>query len=264
MTRIFTDYQERWLTGIALLALVGFIGVSLVMGMMSSNAGGYIGFFSSNIDLSNLFYGHIKDFHTIFGSAYNSILANNVFTGLLVGLFVAWIYNKFHQVEMPGILGFFSGRRLVPALTIMFIMVGILVYAAIWPWVGYGISEFSRVLGEAKGNRWENASIMFVFGILNRLLLPFGLHNVPNTLFWFTSFGGTFHGINGDINIFINGQAAGNTAGTFQSGFFPIMMFGLPALVFAIHHKALDSQKIKVLGLLGSSFSSRLSRKNSM
>ena len=247
-------------------ALVGFIGVSLVMAMMSSNIAynnngeptkstTYLGFFSSGIDLVNLFYGSIINFHDpkFFGNAYNSILANNVFTGLLVGIFVAWIYNKFHKVEMPGILGFFSGRRLVPAMVIMFIMVGILVYAAIWPWIGYGISEFSRVLAKGQGNRWSNSLIMFVFGILNRLLLPFGLHNVPNTLFWFTPLGGTQGAFNGDINIFLKAPALGNHAGTFQSGFFPIMMFGLPALVFAIHHKSLDSQKIKVLGLLGGS-----------
>ena len=244
-------------------ALVGFVGVALVMAMMSrppyANTDNHIiagGFYSSGLDLVGKFYG--DRFHQIFGCAYNDILANNVFTGVLVGLCVAWTYNKFHQVEMPGVLGFFSGSRLVPAVVIMFIMVGILVYAAIWPWIGFGIYEFSTVLGRAQGGRWSNAGVMLVFGIINRLLLPFGLHNVPNALFWFSALGGTHPGINGlpvngDINVFLNGIPLGNHGGTFQAGFFPIMMFGLPALVWAIYKNAGDTQKLKVLGLLGGS-----------
>jgi phosphotransferase system glucose/maltose/N-acetylglucosamine-specific IIC component len=95
---------------------------------------------------------------------------------------------------------------------------------------------------------------MGVYGFLNRILIPFGLHHIPNTLFWFqlgnftTATGAIVHG---DINGFLQGIPLGNHAGTFQSGFFPMMMFGLPALVGAIYYTADKDQRIKVLGLLG-------------
>lgn len=241
-------------------ALCAFVGMSLLTLLLSSNGA----------DLPNLIYGklHFKlapgledqtltGFHRIFGNKYNDILANNVLNGIIAGSFVAYLYNRFNGTSLPKVLGFFSGRRLIPVLAILSILFLSLLYAIIYPWIGFVIYQFSMVLTTATGNRWGNASIMGIYIIINRLLIPFGMHHIPNTLFWFSlgehvdSVGNIVHG---DINIFLNGIAKGNHAGTFQSGFFPMMMFGLPALVGGIYTSSESKeQKKRVLSMfLGS------------
>ena len=200
-----------------------------------------------------------KGFHGIFGGAYNSILAGNVFTGIFAGSIVAFIYNRFNGIEMPSLLGFFSGRRLIPVLSILTATILGLAWALIFPWFGVALHYVGEGLGKAQGNRWANGGIMFAFGIVNRLLIPFGLHHTINTPLWFTSVGGTAldaagNTVNGDIFVFLDGVAPGNHSGTFQSGFFPTMMFGLPAIAFAIYWNAKNqTQKAKVASLFAGS-----------
>lgn len=123
-----------------------------------------------------------------------------------------------------------------------------IVWAIVFPWIGWALYEFSKALSSATQNQWAAASISGIYVFLNRLLIPFGLHHVPNTMFWFVlgehvdSAGKV---VNGDINIFLNGIAKGNTAGVFQSGFFPMMMFGLPALVGAFYWNAENKDQAK-------------------
>lgn len=235
-------------------ALCAFVAMSLMTILLSSS--GYFG----GVDIVNQIYGGIdlgsghKGFHYIFGKNYDAILAKNVLNGIVIGGFTAFIYNRFNNIDMPQILGFFSGRRLVPVLVIGFSTIFTLIWALVWPWLGYALNELSISISKASGSRYSNAAIMFAYGILNRLLLPFGMHHIPNTLFWFqlgnftTETGQIVHG---DINGFLSGVSQGNTAGIFQSGFFTIMMFGLPALVGAIWFMAEKSQRNKVIGLLG-------------
>lgn len=206
-------------------------------------------------------------FGELFGSKYSSIMINNVLNGIIVGLVVSTVYNFFNGIELPSILGFFSGRRLIPVLGLIFGMCFILLWAIIFPWLAWCIYKLSTVMGQAIGNRWANAGIMFGYDVINRLLIPFGLHHIPNTLFWFTL--QDFANQQGDINIFLKAPASiydgepilgttdvyhstgYNNAGTFQSGFFPTMMFGLPALCFAFYYNARgDIQKQRVASLL--------------
>ena len=228
-------------------ALAGFIGMSLVMILIKQSGG----------DLAHKIYQHSSvDFHTMFGSKYDSLMANNVLTGIIAGSIVAYIYNKFNGTKLPSVLGFFSGRRLIPVMTILVIMIFGIFYAIVFPWIGYCLQELSEALSKGQGNRWSNASIMLGYGLINRLLIPFGMHHIPNTIFWFQlgehkdTLGNI---VNGDINIFLSGIPENNTAGTFQSGFFPIMMFGLPALAAVFYYTADDKiQRNRVLSIFGS------------
>ncbi|TCG11505.1 PTS transporter subunit EIIC [Mycoplasma todarodis] len=256
-------------------AMVGLVVMILLMSLMASD-----GTFGKH-DLVNVIYGKVdfgqtaikdasgnvtyaKGFHTLFATtdsngkiihdSYDAILANNVLNGIFVGITVSVVYNKFNGIELPSVLGFFSGRRLIPVLGFIFGILAIIGWAIIFPWIGFVIFKFSDVLIDGASNRWSNAAIMGIYGFINRLLIPFGLHHIPNTLFWFTM--GSFPDatgaqVHGDINIFINGVAKNNPAGTFQSGFFPIMMFGLPALAVAFWFNADgDVQKKRVASLL--------------
>ncbi len=236
-------------------AIIGFSVMVIFTILLSEN-----GIFGG-ADLVHQIYGGMKlnggwGFKGVFGRAYNSILANNVFTGIFAGGIVAYIYNRYNGIELPSILGFFSGRRLIPVLSFIATFVIGIMYAIIFPWFGVGLFYIGKAVGSAQGSRWSNAGIMGFYGIINRLLIPFGLHHVVNTPLWFTEIGGSHVSVTGkevvgDIFVFANGASAGNNSGTFQAGFFPAMMFGLPALAVAIWYNAKDQkQKAKVASLL--------------
>lgn len=229
-----------------------------------------------------------------------------VFGGILTGLLSALIYNKFYNTQLHPALGFFSGRRFVPMVTLV-AMVGVaFIMAIVWPWVNLGLIQFSI------GISYIPAIGAGLYAFVNRLLIPTGLHQVLNTYFWFqapivTSFDGTsgvsimyltktmedFSPLLGDINAFsamVDGtqlQFVGTTndalssitfvinngkleildlgtwdegkealaigygtqmlldanIGMYQAGFFPTMMFGLPAVGMAISMRAEDENK---------------------
>ncbi|WKA55421.1 N-acetylglucosamine-specific PTS transporter subunit IIBC [Planococcus shixiaomingii] len=174
----------------------------------------------------------------------NESINMGVFAGILSGIVGGLLYNKYYNVKFPTWLAFFGGRRFVPIVTAatMTVLAGILGYA--WPPVQEGI--------DTAGNWILNAGMFGVgaYGFLNRLLLPTGLHHVINTVVWFDF--GTFTDANGDvirgeINRFLKGDP---TAGPFLSGFFPIMMFGLPAACLAMYATAKKERKAVVGGLL--------------
>ncbi|MFF3259318.1 PTS transporter subunit EIIC [Streptomyces sp. NPDC002932] len=167
-----------------------------------------------------------------------------VFGGIVMGLMAAWFWQRFHRVKLVDWLGFFNGRRLVP---IIMAFVGLL-FAALcaWLWqpVGDGLTSFSKWLVDLN---WLGSGI---FGLANRALLVFGLHQFLNTFVWFqfgdfTKPDGTV--VHGDINRFLAGDP---TAGQFTTGFFPIMMFALPAAALAIYHCAKPHRRKAVGGLM--------------
>lgn len=174
----------------------------------------------------------------------NDSINMGVFAGILSGVIGGLLYNKFYNVKFPTWLAFFGGRRFVPIITAatMTILAGVLGYA--WPPIQEGI--------DAAGEWILNAGMFGVgaYGFLNRLLLPTGLHHVINTVVWFDF--GTFTDANGEvvrgeINRFLKGDP---TAGPFLSGFFPIMMFGLPAACLAMYMTAKKERKAAVGGML--------------
>ncbi|ANU12047.1 PTS N-acetyl glucosamine transporter subunit IIABC [Planococcus antarcticus DSM 14505] len=174
----------------------------------------------------------------------NESIDMGVFAGILSGIVGGLLYNKFYNVKFPQWLAFFGGRRFVPIITAatMTILAGLLGYA--WPPIQEGI--------DSAGEWILNAGMFGVgaYGFLNRLLLPTGLHHVINTVVWFDF--GTFTSpsgevVRGEINRFLKGDP---TAGPFLSGFFPIMMFGLPAACLAMYATAKRERKAIVGGML--------------
>lgn len=162
-----------------------------------------------------------------------------VLAGMVAGIIAGSLYNKFYNVMLPDWLAFFGGKRAVPIITsFVMIAVGVL-FGYIWP-------AIQGVMNGA-GNWLIGAGTIgiFVFGFLNRLLIPFGLHHVLNSITWFTF--GEYHGVTGDLSRFFAGDP---TAGAFMTGFFPIMMFALPAVALAIYFAAKKQNRTVIGGML--------------
>ena len=181
-------------------------------------------------------------------------LQMGVFGGIVVGLGVAALHNKFYKIELPQVLAFFGGTRFVPIISsIVYLIVGIAMFY-IWPVVQNGISALgSLVLASGYAGT-------FIYGLLERALIPFGLHHVFYMPFWQTAVGGTaiIDGVTvtGAQNIFFAELASKSTtvfsvsATRFMAGKFPFMMFGLPGAALAMYHCAKPEKKKAAGGLL--------------
>lgn len=213
-----------------------------------------------SINISNVNVNISEKLHLgflgVFKGGFNNAVGASVLNGIIVGSLVAFIYNRIHNVKLPKILGFFAGRRLVPAFSILVILLFTICWAIVFPWIAFLIFLISNSMQKAAtGNAFAKAGIMGAYGFFNRLLIPFGLHHIPNNLFWFQL--GSFvdangNTVNGDINIFLQGVSKNNPGGLFQAGFFPMMMFGLPALVAAFYYSAENKQqKIRIISIYG-------------
>ncbi|CRK81791.1 N-acetylglucosamine-specific PTS transporter subunit IIBC [Neobacillus massiliamazoniensis] len=162
----------------------------------------------------------------------------NAFIGILSGIVASVMFNRFSHVKLPDALAFFSGKRLVPIMTAvsMLVISGVLFF--VWPVIFTGLVSFG------KGISTLGAVGAGLYGFFNRLLIPTGLHHALNSVFWFN-----VAGID-DIGKFWSGQGVKGTTGMYQAGFFPIMMFGLPAAALAMYHTAKDSKKKQVASLM--------------
>ena len=181
-------------------------------------------------------------------------LQMGVFGGILVGLGVAVLHNKFYKIELPQVLSFFGGTRFVPIISaLVYTAVGILMFF-VWPVIQqgiYGIGEM--VLNSGYAGTW-------VYGLMERLLIPFGLHHVFYLPFWQTGVGGTMEVagqvIEGAQNIFFaqlsdpSVEHFAVSATRFMSGKFPLMIFGLPGAALPMYKTAKPEKKKAVSGLL--------------
>lgn len=181
-------------------------------------------------------------------------LQMGVFGGIVVGLGVAALHNKFYKIELPQVLAFFGGTRFVPIISsIVYLVVGIAMFY-IWPVVQSGIAALGALV-LASGYAGT-----FIYGLLERALIPFGLHHVFYMPFWQTAVGGTaiIDGVTvtGAQNIFFAELASKSTtvfsvsATRFMAGKFPFMMFGLPGAALAMYHCAKPEKKKVAGGLL--------------
>ncbi|MEV6471937.1 PTS transporter subunit EIIC [Streptomyces sp. NPDC051657] len=162
-----------------------------------------------------------------------------VLGGVVMGIVVALLYQKFYRTKLPDWAGFFSGRRLVPILSAFAgLLIGI-VFGLIWPVLGAGLHNFGEWL---VGSGAVGAGI---FGVANRALIPVGMHHLLNSFPWFQA--GEYNGAHGDIARFLAGDP---NAGQFMTGFFPIMMFALPAACLAIVHCARPERRKVVGGMM--------------
>lgn len=190
-------------------------------------------------------------------------LQMGVFGGIVVGLGVAALHNRFYKIQLPQVLSFFGGTRFVPIVSsVVYLIAGIAMFY-VWPVVQAGIAQLGQlVLSSGYAGTW-------IYGIIERALIPFGLHHVFYMPFWQTELGGSMM-IDGTLvqgaqNIFFAELASKATtefsvsATRFMTGKFPFMMFGLPAAAFAMY-KAARPEKKKVAGglLLSAALTSML------
>jgi PTS system N-acetylglucosamine-specific IIC component len=179
-----------------------------------------------------------------------------VFIGIIIGMLAGVLYNRFHDIKPPEFLGFFGGKRFVPIITALSsIVVGILA-GYFWHYAQSGIDSFSHAIINL------NEVGSFIYGTLNRLLIPLGLHHILNSVFLFQV--GDYEYIkdgatvvaNGDLHRFFAGDP---TAGIYMAGFYVVMMFGLPAMALAIYITTPKEQRKKAGAILaGVAFTSFL------
>ncbi len=181
-------------------------------------------------------------------------LQMGVFGGILVGLGVAALHNRFYKIELPQVLSFFGGTRFVPIVcSLVYLVVGIVMFY-VWPLVQSGIAQLGQlVLRSGYVGTW-------IYGIIERALIPFGLHHVFYMPFWQTELGGSMvidgMTVQGAQNIFFAELASKETvrfsveATRFMSGKFPFMIFGLPAAAYAMYRAARPEKRKLVGGLL--------------
>ena len=170
-----------------------------------------------------------------------------VFGGIVIGITAGILWQRFHRLKLVPWLAFFGGRRFVPIITAVAAIGWGVVFGLIWPALGGLLSDF--------GN-WLYASGPIgagLFGVANRALIPMGLHHVLNSVVWFqvgdcTNAAG--QALTGDLTCFFNAEDRGPNVGIFMTGFFPIMMFAMPAACLAMIHEARTSERKATAGLL--------------
>ncbi|WP_412521114.1 N-acetylglucosamine-specific PTS transporter subunit IIBC [Staphylococcus simulans] len=233
-------------SGIAVLGQLGLLfAIGVALGMAKKNDGSValaavVGYFVVTSALKPEVLAQIlqvkEDSLNIGFTAMNN---QNVFIGLIIGLIAAFCYNKFSATELPTALSFFSGKRLVPIMTAFLSVILTIILVFVWPIVYSGIISFGKWIMDF------GAFGAFLYGFFNRLLIPTGLHHALNSVFWFD-----LAGIN-DIAKFQTGDGAvKGVTGRYMAGFFPVMMFGIPAAALAMYQTAESKQKKRVAGLM--------------
>ncbi len=197
----------------------------------------------------------------VFSAVFNTIIPQvagqpdpsismGVLSGIIIGLVAAGLYRRFHDIRLPDYLGFFGGKRFVPIITALAALILGALFGLIWPPIQGGINALGTgivALGPLGAG---------IYGLLNRLLIPLGLHHVLNTYIWFQlgSFNGPHGVVHGDLTRYFAGDP---TAGNYMAGFFPMMMFGLPAACLAMIRHA-RFPKVAAGILLSAAFASFL------
>ncbi|MCJ1655550.1 glucose-specific PTS transporter subunit IIBC [Staphylococcus sp. NRL 18/288] len=177
-------------------------------------------------------------------------LQTGVFGGIIMGALAAWCYNKYYNITLPAFLGFFAGKRFVPIVTSVVAIITGIVLSFVWPPIQDGLNGLSNFLLN------KNLTLTtFIFGIIERSLIPFGLHHIFYAPFWFEFGQYKDHAgdlIRGDQRIWMAQLKDGVpfTAGAFTTGKYPFMMFGLPAAALAIYKNARPERKKVVGGLM--------------
>ena len=176
----------------------------------------------------------------------NPVVSMGIFGGIISGLIAAWTYNRFKEQKLPMVFSYFAGEKFPLTMVMILQTISAVVFGLVWPIIQMGIDNFAKMLVDM------GALGVGIFMFLNRLLIPFGLHHVLNTYVYYdlgsyTSPSGEV--FRGEMTRFINGDPQ---AGLFLSGFFVVMMFGIPAICLAIYKAAYKENKEMVKGIMGS------------
>jgi PTS system glucose-specific IIC component len=170
-----------------------------------------------------------------------------VFGGILIGLIAAFLFNRYYRIQLPPYLGFFAGKRFVPIVVSFAAIALAAVLAVVWPPIGAAIRDFGD--WAAYGNP---AAAVTIYGVVERMLLPFGLHHIWNVPFFFEV--GTY--VNPETGETVHGVLSRFFAGDYEAailgGGFVFKMFGLPAAAYAIYVTAKPENKARVAGIMGS------------
>ena len=242
------------------LALLFAMGVAIGMAKKEKEVAalsGAIGFLVMNTAISALIHakGGVEAMASNSTASVLGIttLQTGVFGGILVGLGVAALHNRFYKIRLPQVLSFFGGTRFVPIISaVTYLAVGVLLFF-VWPVVQTGIAKLGNlVLSSGYAGTW-------IYGTIERALIPFGLHHVFYMPFWQTELGGSMLidgvTVTGAQNIFFAELASKSTqvfsvsATRFMAGKFPFMIFGLPAAAYAMYRTARPEKK-KLVGSL--------------
>ena len=252
MAKIMEQAGGIIFSNLSLLFAVG-VAVGLSGGEGVAGLAAIVGFLIMNVTMG-IVTGITPDM--IAGNpAYSSVLGiptlqTGVFGGIIVGILAAQVYKRFYNIELPSYLGFFAGKRFVPIVTAVAALGLGVVMTFVWPPIQLGLTLFSRNMIDS-----NKTLAAFIFGIIERALIPFGLHHIFYNPFWYqfgeyVSKSGQI--VNGDQSIFFAQLKDGVafTAGTFMTGKFPFMMFGLPAAALAIYHEAKPEKKAAIGGIM--------------
>ena len=169
-----------------------------------------------------------------------------IFGGIISGLVAAWTYNRFKEQKLPVVFSYFAGEKFPLTMVMILQTIAAVFLGFIWPLIQIGIDNFAKLLVDM------GALGVGIFMFLNRLLIPFGLHHVLNTYIYYDLGSYTSPSkevFRGEMTRFINGDPQ---AGLFLSGFFVVMMFGIPAICLAIYKAAYKENKEMVKGIMGS------------
>ncbi|MBA4492818.1 PTS transporter subunit EIIC [Paenactinomyces guangxiensis] len=184
-------------------------------------------------------------------------MQTGVFGGILIGFLSAYLYNKFHKVDLPESISLFSGERLVPIVASFAAILMAVALFFVWPIIGKGVLTLGDFVA-----RHTNPLVVGLYGGIEKLLIPFGLHHIYNTPLLFTEIGGTYTSLEGarvvgDQNVYISqvidklkDPGIPITGGTYIAGKFIPVMFGLPAAALAMYRTARESKKAKAKSLL--------------
>ncbi|WP_273052215.1 PTS transporter subunit IIABC [Corynebacterium nuruki] len=162
----------------------------------------------------------------------------SVFIGIIIGLVTAWLYDRYHTIKLPPYLGFFGGRRFVPIIVSVAALFISFALSYVYPAFNSGLTSVGEFIADT------GPLGAFVYGFANRMLIPLGLHHILNTYIWFLY--GDYDGATGELTRFAAGDPS---AGALTSGFYPILMFGLPAAALALIHVAKPRQKKIAIGI---------------
>ncbi|WP_379133242.1 glucose-specific PTS transporter subunit IIBC [Paenibacillus sp. sgz500958] len=216
-----------------LAAIIGFLVMNVTMGTV-------VGVNNYVLSQGDFSYSRVLGIPT---------LQTGVFGGILVGILAAAMYKRFFKIELPSYLGFFAGKRFVPIMTAVTSLLLGLALTIVWPPIQHGLNYVSQSMIDT-----NKTLAAFIFGLIERSLIPFGLHHIFYSPFWYEF--GTYVDkagelVRGDQRIFMQQLRDGAefTAGTFTTGKYPFMMFGLPAAALAIYHESRPENK-KFVGSL--------------
>ncbi|MGM9942147.1 MAG: PTS transporter subunit EIIC [Bulleidia sp.] len=244
-------------SGIVFTLMPVLFAISIALGLAREDKGvaafaGFLGYYSFLVASSLMINSGFMDFSALKISNILGVetVDMGATAGIIAGLVTAWLHNRYHKVQFPAAISFYGGKRFV-ALVVIVTMAGIgLVMPMIWEPISVGINGLGNVI-HALGSVG-----VFIFGFLERLLIPTGLHHVLNSIFRTTPLGGVYEGVEGCLNIFLQYVDKVPLADLrpftqfLGQGKMPFMMFGLPAAALAIYQTSPENKKEKVKALM--------------